>query len=240
MDFWAADFEHKLGQHVANMHLNKFMSEVTVKLAVKMLQDATELIAAVVLEEAQQQSMEGVTELFATTRRVVNGLFNVQKTCEVQCETFLTQVPRPKLGAAREHRKHFAFFSITSLITDVLQNDAAARRHILATSADWSSGKYFNVPATRLASMTDGERFRRSALARPTTANSKWLRVRVWLDVWSDDMTVRKPLCARATALANAARAATPAPPTPFPLCAHGCVTCLRPPSSPSPSLFQV
>eukprot|EP00966_Prymnesium_polylepis_P056823 1315127-Prymnesium_polylepis.1 len=37
MNLWAADIEDKLGRHVANMHLNKFVSIDNVKLAVTML-----------------------------------------------------------------------------------------------------------------------------------------------------------------------------------------------------------
>ena len=190
MHLWAADIEDKLGWHVANMHLNKFVSIDNVKLAVTMLEDTVKLLAAAVIEAVRRNATAEVTELFSTTSSAVEGLHNVHKTCEIQCQTYLEQVPRRLLGTVADQRKHFAFFSVTSLIIDVLQNDAAARRHILATSADWSSGEYYNKPALRLSSMTDGERFRSSPLARPS-APSDVLRVRVWVDSWNDDMTVR-------------------------------------------------
>ena len=113
MHLWAADIEDKLGWHVANMHLNKFVSIDNVKLAVTMLEDTVKLLAAAVIEAVRRNATAEVTELFSTTSSAVEGLHNVHKTCEIQCQTYLEQVPRRLLGTVADQRKHFAFFSVT-------------------------------------------------------------------------------------------------------------------------------
>ena len=61
MHLWAADIEDKLGWHVANMHLSKFVSIDNVKLAVTMLEDTVKLLAAAVIEAVRRNATAEVT-----------------------------------------------------------------------------------------------------------------------------------------------------------------------------------
>ena len=121
----------------------------------------------------------------------IQQLNQIEATCKRQVrQPIMSTVQRPLLGAAKDRDKHFAFFSLIELVSDTLQNDAMARRHILLKSKDWGTGDLYMKEPTMLRDFEDGTRFRWSPAAKPFPVGENQLRVRVVIDTWVDDMTV--------------------------------------------------
>jgi len=67
--------------------------------------------------------------------RVMDSLRNIDTVCMEQTKGALQPISRPTLAPDEEGKKHFAFFSLTHLVCDMLQHDKEARMDIKASSA---------------------------------------------------------------------------------------------------------
>ena len=186
-------FHQTLGHHVSVMYCDRLMAKDQIKCAVALAKDAVTLLATAVLKqvgEVAPGAEQQVAGIFADAGVGIDALNDVEKTCELQCSKKpLTTIERPLLRDARDE-KRFAFISLIALLTDLMQHDAVARRHIVAASEDWSTGKYYRKEPTIQTDLTDGVRFRWSPLARPRDQHEKLRRVRIGIDIWGDGFTV--------------------------------------------------
>ena len=170
---WMLQFERILGEHVAVMHLEKLMKTEHVECAVVAVQDAIALLSERIISVLEQgATLAQVQTVTSVAMDSVKKLKRIDKVCEKRCQgSPLSFIDRPLLGDAAKNRKHFAFFSLKSLLADVLQNDKDDRLHSLASSEEWSTGKLYQKEPTIMRDFQDAKRFRWSRAARPADPN---------------------------------------------------------------------
>lgn len=192
-------FCHALREHVAEMHLEKIMHKTHVNHAIDMTHDAVSLLRESVLDlvKGAPAVLAGVDALISKALATIDSLKYIDKTCEAQLgRPPIAPVPRPLLGSTKKFRsKHFAFYSVLDLCTDVLQHDATARQHIVTKSDYWGTGELYQKEPTMLTDMEDARRFRWSPAAKAFPPGGRKRRIRIVIDAWNDDMTVRVSLC---------------------------------------------
>jgi len=180
---------NQLGRRVATMHLKNGVAINHCKAAVEFGERAVQLTIEAMLSAACRVDPAVEAELKAMAQRclsTVGKLAAVETVVARQAEGALQPVERPQLAAAAESKKHFAFFSLTEQIADVLQNDAESRKYCRAESREYCTGRYRRKPHT-ITDIVHAERFRQSPASRVRFSNNRFVLVG---NPWNDDATV--------------------------------------------------
>ena len=179
----------ELQRIIACMHLQNKVHINHCEEAVRLARAATLLVLDVC--RALSEDASAFDNVVKQTLAVMDKLMNVDEACAQHAPGSLQPVSRPLLESNHESKKHFAFFSLVSLIGDVLQNDDEALEQILISSADFATGKY-REPPTIISDVKHGLKFAASPCSRSIPVNpSKQRRVVIDLHAWNDDATVR-------------------------------------------------
>ena len=81
--------------------------------------------------------------LCKSMKDMLEKLKNVDVVCRDVAQGHVNTISRPLLCVNKDDgKKWFAFHSLAEQISDTLVHDGAMRQEILATSADWKTGKY--------------------------------------------------------------------------------------------------
>ena len=189
-----ATFEANLEAHVKRMSLELLMKTNHIQHGVALAEAAVTLLLDSVLDLLRPDAPAAVLpvrRLFASAQQSIKTLSDVDGVCARSLSRKACHVIERPLAPKQEAKKRYAFISLIALLSETLQNDPVARSHILTTSADWSTGRYYKQQPILYDDWTAGSRFRGSWLAKKAEARGEApLRVRAALDGWNDDFTV--------------------------------------------------
>ena len=185
------EIANKLGRMVAHMHLQNKMLITHCDEAVSLASTAVSLVldAFDAMHGAAPAVSSAVRAVQAAATTVMDKLRDVDKVCAEHTEGALSPISRPLLAPDDESKKHFAFFSLTHLICDMLQHDKEARQACIDDSAKIRTGQ-FRKPQTSLTDTKHGSRFAASPASRPA-APGEGKRLIIDIHSWDDDATVR-------------------------------------------------
>ena len=188
-DLRFGEIANHLGRRIAAMHLESLVEIAHCKAAVALAKHAVELTIQAMLSSKVHIDTALEAELKAVGARcvqTVGKLNNIDAVVARQAPGALKPVQRPLLAAPAESKKHFAFFSLTEQIADMLQNDTETRQHCRASSREYCTGRYRRPPDT-ITDVIHAERFRQSPASRVRFSNNRLVLVG---NPWNDDATV--------------------------------------------------
>tara|TARA_B110000046_G_scaffold183454_1_gene219615 strand:- start:1735 stop:2601 length:867 start_codon:yes stop_codon:yes gene_type:complete len=183
---------YDLAKMVGEMHLNAAMQDADVSRALDLAEGFCNVSFALMRSHAiDNNAIDAVHAKIAST---LSSLRKQDDVCAIVAPNALQPVARPLLGEVAASKRRFAFFSLFEVAVDTLQNDRGQREHFMSSSADWGTGRYLQ-PADIMTDVMHGRRFRESELAKESSFDASGRRiVKLGLQGWNDDATVRNPM----------------------------------------------
>ena len=182
-----------ISEEILAMHGDNYMTETMVGKAMALTCKVVKAILAECEGGLARGAPTAVPVFQVTSRKaqaVIATFLDVKSAITVACKSeprLVMPVHRP-LGIGVETKDEVAIFSLTQVLSRVLQNSKEARQKAIEASDLWTSGSLYNKAPTVLADITDGARFRTNYDMCGASAIADELRI--VLTVWEDDFTV--------------------------------------------------
>lgn len=177
------------------MHLNKYQSMPVLEASASLGAHVSQLLTDFFLQQlailAPAEVVEAMKPIAEKARAVVEQLQKVPTVLNSALRDIghVEPIPRPLLASTAESKSKFVVFSITQLITELLQKNAVARKMIIEASEYWKTGKLHGIVPPVLHDMTCARKFRDSWLTKKAEPGEERV-IRIGCFDWLDKFTV--------------------------------------------------